>query len=510
MQIDDHRRRQAPLASPAIDLAALRPRLPLVRELSDAHQDIVMGGGESQRFRAGASFCADRSDQEWVYFLVQGTIVVTGADGVVREHEAGAAGPLDCFHAPGQRCVSARAKSEATVFRIPQAMLARYVNFSSVKAVALPDVVELGAEDSADGLELALGIGVLARLSPSDIHRLLQQTTDVPVRAGDTILQQGDTADACFIVKHGVAEVDVERHGGTQYRVAMKGPGELFGEEALLAGLGRGATVRMRSDGVLIRIGKTEFARFIAPVYVAPVPRARAEAMVAEGACWLDLREPAEFQHGSLPEAINLPLAILRLRCTSLDLRQRYIVYSDDPGYSSLGNFLLGVAGLEAYFLDEPIDRLETTARLPSAVALEADVLVETADEASPDLPAAAHAAALLDSTRPEAQSLREDTVQIGLEDVRAVERQRYERRLRKAVTRLREEADERVRAAVQEVEMTYLTELENKHRQVLELKRKVAVQQRELWKLQRAAAKQTVTVETSESWPPALSPDSI
>jgi hypothetical protein len=108
------------------------------------------------------------------------------------------------------------------------------------------------------------------------------------------------------------------------------------------------------------------------------------------------------------------------------------------------------------------------------------------------------------------ADLMPDDTIRIGLEDVRGAERQHYQRRLRKTMARMITEADVRVRAAVQEVEMSYLTELENKHRQVLELKRKVALQQREIWKLQKASLRQTNPSEPGDCWPPEVSPDSI
>ncbi len=507
MQLEDSTHRAAAPPVPSFDREAVSSRLPLVRGLAEAHRGLVMAAGEARRQRAGAVFCTDKRDQDWAYYLIEGALVVTGGDRVIRELEAASSGMFECFHAPGQLCAGARAKTDATVFRIPLAVLGRYVNLTHVAAAALPVVIELGADDSADGLELALSIGVLSRLAPSDIQRLLQRVEEVPVRAGEVILEQGGAPDACYIVKIGVAEIDVERHGGGQYRVALKGPGEFFGEEALLAGAPRGATVRMRADGVLLRIEAEDFRRLIAPSYVRPVSRAEGDVLVTAGAVWLDMREPVEFQHGSLPAAINMPEAILRLRCTSLDPRQRYIVCSGEPGYSALGNFMLTAAGLEAYYLDESIGRLEATSRIPFATELEVEnhqslheVLALVGEEDSKSSPAAP------DVLPP----VQDDTIQIGLEDVRAAERQHYHRRLRRNTARLITEADARVRAAVQEVEMSYLTELENKHRQVLELKRKVALQQREIWKLQQAGLRLAPVGETTDRWPSEVSPDSI
>jgi hypothetical protein len=81
---------------------------------------------------------------------------------------------------------------------------------------------------------------------------------------------------------------------------------------------------------------------------------------------------------------------------------------------------------------------------------------------------------------------------------------------LRRIAARLLEKAEMRLRTAVQEVAMSYLTELENEHRQVLDLKRKVAWQQRQIGKLQRAAGLARDDADGSTTWPHASAPDSI
>ncbi|MSR15722.1 MAG: cyclic nucleotide-binding domain-containing protein [Gammaproteobacteria bacterium] len=471
-------------------LKALGQRLLLVRDLSDPHRQQILAAAELQSHRAGALFCADKRDHEWVHYLVAGAVIATGSDRSVREQEGSPTGALDVFHGLGRINLNVRAKTDVTELRIPTTVLSRFVNVTqAISAVSLPDVVELGLTEGGDGLELALSIGVLSSLPAHDIQRLLQRVVEMPVRAGEIIIEQDQRADCCYIVKAGVAEVDVERHGGTQARVAFKGPGDFFGEEALLLRGPRRATVRMRSDGALLRITEDDFWKLIAPSYLREVTRAQADEMVSAGAVWLDMREPAEFQHGSLPAAINLPEGILRLRCTSLDPRQRYVVCSRNPRQSVLGNFLLSAAGLHASYLVDAIGALEATSRLPYAHEIEQGPDTEPLPaslQLDNDDPAVT--AETLPGTST-ADISADDMLAIGVEDIRAAERLRYQRRLRKVAAHLIAEGDARVRAAVQEVEMSYLTELENKHRQVLDLKRTVALQHRELSRIRKAAA---------------------
>ncbi len=458
------------------------PRLPLVRDLSPAQQTLVLAAGETETIVRGAVFYTGERARDWVYYLVKGKITTTGIEGQVHEFEAEASAlVLECFHFPGRRCLSARALSEATIFRIPVVALGRYVNLANLMSSSLPDVAELGSSDDADGLELALSIGILSRLAPSAIQGLLQRVDYMPVHEGQFVVVQGREADACFILKAGTASVDVEAEGTLRRGVSVLGPGDFFGEEALLSGDSRRATVRMETDGELVRIKQVDLKRFIVPAYVRPVMRLAAETMVADGAIWLDMREAVQFNRGSIPGAINVPLQILRLRATGLSPESRYVVFGDTPGGNALGNFMLSLSGHDAYCLNEPFvsiappsgsdffDALETT--LQAGAPMTRPVAVEDEEDGAssrcqedPDV------------------STRQEAPKSALDTLRAAERQRYQRRLRKAIALLRAELDAQVSHAVQEVERRYLAELESKHRQLLALKRKVAQQQRLLW----------------------------
>lgn len=504
MQHEEPRRRPA---SP-VDTVALGARLPQFRHLPAAHRDSLLAAGELLRYRAGDTLCRERRDQDWAWYLLEGRLSVRTGEQATREIEVGPGGVGECFHAPGQHSLGARATGDINVLRIPLTVLRRFVNLAQVSAAALPDVVELGmdgsGEDSGDGLELALSIGVLARLPPMSIQRLLQRVEEVPLRAGELVLEQGAAAADCFIVKSGVAEVAITTHEDAQVRVALKAPGEFFGEEALITGGRRGATVRMRADGVLLRILAEDFRSLIAPHFLHALSHDEAEQRIADGAAWLDVSEPAEFLAGALPGAINLPLNILRLRCTSLDPRRAYVVCSRSPARSALGNFMLVAAGLDAAYLDA-VPANGTAVSPPLLEQTFARVLADSEDPPA-TVEDAAPAPLAPVTGDPEVTS----AIRIGLEDLRAVERQRYQRRLRRVAARLLEEAEVRTRAAVQEVEMSYLTELENKHRQVLDLKRKVAVQQRQIWKLQQAAGQTESGTEAGATWPSTSGPDSI
>jgi CRP-like cAMP-binding protein len=63
------------------------------------------------------------------------------------------------------------------------------------------------------------------------------------VAAGETVYQQGDPADGCFVIESGTADVL-----GDGQPIATLGPGELVGEIALLRQVPRTATVRAATE----------------------------------------------------------------------------------------------------------------------------------------------------------------------------------------------------------------------------------------------------------------------
>lgn len=75
---------------------------------------------------------------------------------------------------------------------------------------------------------------------------------------GETVFRQGDLGDRIYIVLAGRAEVVRASPGGEQV-LAEVGPGEFFGEMALLSSLPRNATVRCMEATTVLGIPKREF-----------------------------------------------------------------------------------------------------------------------------------------------------------------------------------------------------------------------------------------------------------
>lgn len=81
--------------------------------------------------------------------------------------------------------------------------------------------------------------------------------------AGDFIFKQGDVATDFYVIEHGEVEV-LKDEGGKRELIALLGPGDFFGEAALMDSRPRNATVRARTDVEVTLMGRNVFTQMSA------------------------------------------------------------------------------------------------------------------------------------------------------------------------------------------------------------------------------------------------------
>jgi CRP-like cAMP-binding protein len=95
---------------------------------------------------------------------------------------------------------------------------------------------------------------------PTPRLKLIAYTAEVVrFEPGEVIVQQGDLADAVYIVVEGEAEVWVEGADGRSIQVNTMGPNTLFGEIAVLSRGRRTTTVRAKGPVVTFKIAAKVF-----------------------------------------------------------------------------------------------------------------------------------------------------------------------------------------------------------------------------------------------------------
>jgi len=103
-------------------------------------------------------------------------------------------------------------------------------------------------------LELLKTVPLFATCDKREIERLGMLAEEVDLPAGRVLFRQGDTAQEMFIVVSG--QVRIERDGAV---LANSGPGDFFGEIALVAGGPRTATATCVTSCRLLVLGRRDF-----------------------------------------------------------------------------------------------------------------------------------------------------------------------------------------------------------------------------------------------------------
>jgi len=110
-------------------------------------------------------------------------------------------------------------------------------------------------EESVDRtreIELLRAMPMFAPLSAPVLEGLASRLAHIQAAAGETIVRQGDIGDRFYVVASGEVAVSVD-----EQQLATQGPGDHFGEIALLRDVPRTATVTAKTDTELFALERS-------------------------------------------------------------------------------------------------------------------------------------------------------------------------------------------------------------------------------------------------------------
>jgi len=97
------------------------------------------------------------------------------------------------------------------------------------------------SEREQSAVELLKSVALFADLEGEELERFSHVAVPRSFPAGTRVFHEGDSSDACYIVKEGSFRVTREHSDGRAITLATLGPGEIFGELAMLDGDSRSA-----------------------------------------------------------------------------------------------------------------------------------------------------------------------------------------------------------------------------------------------------------------------------
>ncbi len=177
---------------------------------------------------------------------------------------------------------------------------------------------------------------------------------------GAEVVSEGDAGDYCYIIARGEAEVYKCGSNG-EYKVADLGPGDLFGESALVSNEPRNASVRMKSNGLLMTLSGEQFGKLLKAHVVRWITAEETLEKITQGATLLDVREREEYQQLGVQGCLNIPVNEVHSKLSTLDKSRVIITCSNMGSRCASAAFTLATKGFDVYALQGGISGLLRT-----------------------------------------------------------------------------------------------------------------------------------------------------
>jgi len=192
------------------------------------------------------------------------------------------------------------------------------------------------------------------RLLPLDVvEEAAHRCEEIDVTKEQEVIRQDMKGDNFYIILEGEAEVwREELEDDEPQMVAMLGIGDAFGEEALITGGARNATVQMTSDGRLLQLSKEDFEKLVSAPALRSVTADVAKAMIADGAEIIDVRFEEEYEESFIPGSVLMPLPELRSHIPKLDKNKEYLILCAAGIRAAAATLLLRQKDIKARYIE--------------------------------------------------------------------------------------------------------------------------------------------------------------
>jgi CRP-like cAMP-binding protein len=325
--------------------------------LSEEAMQLAVQQARTARLNKGQVLFTRGEDDHASYYLLGGEVTLESDDDgtpplIIRGGSDAARHPLARLKPRRYTCI---ARGPCEVVEFPDDALDRLVARDQATSY---EVTEFEGDDPSWLFDL-LRNQSFTKVPPANLHSLFSRFEPLHVKAGEEVIRMGEVGDYYYLIREGSAQVSRTVAGGRPVVLARLEAGQGFGEDALISGEPRNATVTMVSDGLLMRLAASDFHILLQEPLVHEVTLDDAGAMVHwRGAVLLDVRMEDEYKQGNLRGSLNMPLYLLRLRIKALDPSRPYVVYCQTGRRSSTAAFLMAQRGFTVHVLTGGLNAL--------------------------------------------------------------------------------------------------------------------------------------------------------
>lgn len=334
-----------------------------IKTLSPEHCRQLAKQSELSRFTRGQILFQENQPVDRIYYLLRGEIQFLRSGAASRQIKSGtrmATLPL----AQGKVFQeTAQAIDEVVCLKVDPETLDIMLTWNQSGGYEVQEIdKQSSTTEDGDWMSRLLQAKVFHQIPPANIQTVFMKMESNHFKAGEYVIRQGDDGDKFFIIREGKCQVTRQTRKNPEGMIlANLGPGDHFGEESLISGGKRNASIQMLTDGVLMSLSKADFLSLLNEPLLKWVGYTEAKKHAEEGAIWIDVRLPAEYEAGHLTKSVNIPLPLLRAKLDKLDRKHRYLVYCDTGRRGSIAAYLMSQNGIQALILQDPFASLPAT-----------------------------------------------------------------------------------------------------------------------------------------------------
>ena len=406
------------MVSPSNQAARIRALEP-INQLEPADQDALISEARVLSFPAGETVYTEGTDDDYANYLLEGSVEILWNSRQVKLIDARDITATQALDSAGKKRFTVRARSNSSILRVRRSQLEQKLRRVKVSNKLSSLKVSDHQESRWSPWKVRLLRSQMFKPLPmSHIQEIVHRLERIPVSTQEVVIQQGEPGDFYYIIDEGECTVSREPPGGaTEIHVADLLPGEGFGEESLITGARRNATVRMKTDGHLLRMKQEDFDTWFYKPMVHEFTLEESLVSVNKGAAWVDVRPPDQFLSGGFEDALNIPLTLLRLECQKLSPKRGYVVCGNDLGRAAVGTLLLVQRGFQAACLNQTVAQSLDQNAIASSGVRESDSLPAQETPASTDTIVPFPRSPVIDSNRPGDQTETDMTDRIQNHD---------------------------------------------------------------------------------------------
>ncbi|MEM1092538.1 MAG: cyclic nucleotide-binding domain-containing protein [Pseudomonadota bacterium] len=318
--------------------------------LADAHLAMLAQHGEVRDYTRDETLFREGDNDGESLFLLSGSVSCRYPDGRERELHADSDRTryaIGDFQPRRFTAIVSGVGARAVVF--DRNFLEKVVTWDQISRSSqftLPD----GTAESARWVFKMLNSQALLRLPAGNIERMFERFELITVMPDRLVIKEGDDGDFFYVIKSGDFQV-IKQIEGREQVVATLSEGDSFGEDALTSNEPRNASVKARTAGQLMRLGKSDFSELLKHPVVDWVSAGQASALLTGGAALLDVRMKEEHQQRHLAGSVNAPLFRLREEMAGSNTERPFVVYCETGERSASAAFILNKLGFRVFAL---------------------------------------------------------------------------------------------------------------------------------------------------------------